>query len=72
MSRFTVVRCICFGRTFREIKQYAMENNLKTVAELQQRNYCSNRCKLCVPYVERMLQTGETAFDPSVPLPRRK
>tara|TARA_R110002096_G_scaffold39845_3_gene108664 strand:- start:4132 stop:4347 length:216 start_codon:yes stop_codon:yes gene_type:complete len=64
MSRFLVTRCICHDKSFEEIKGFAQENDITDVRELQALNYCSNSCRLCAPYVEMVLETGETEFTP--------
>lgn len=64
MSSKTVNRCICHNHSFKEIKQYAGENNLDSLEQLQASKFCSCGCGLCAPYVELMLATGETAFEP--------
>ena len=58
-----VTRCICFGRTFAELKRVAAARGCKTVSELQQHALFGRACMMCVPYVERMLETGETEFE---------
>ena len=62
-----VTKCICYDHTFEEVKAYAEEHNLSKVEELQDRDYCSNSCGLCAPYVEITLQTGQTEFTPGEP-----
>jgi NAD(P)H-nitrite reductase large subunit len=52
---------------FDEIKDYAEKNNISTIEELQKRNYCSNSCRMCTPYVEMVLKTGQTEFNPGEP-----
>jgi NAD(P)H-nitrite reductase large subunit len=64
MSRFTVSKCICHKKDFSEIKLYVEKNDISSVSELQEQNYCSCGCGLCVPYIELMLETGETSFEP--------
>jgi len=59
-----VTRCICHNKSFEEIKIFAEQNKLETVEELQALKYCSNGCQMCAPYVELMLKTGETEFEP--------
>lgn len=63
----TVSRCICHNRDFAEVKKYAEEKGYSTVEELQADRFCSCGCGLCIPYVELMLETGETEFDPRAP-----
>jgi len=64
MSDFLVNRCICHERSFEEIKEYAQQKGYKDLEDLQIDNYCSNGCRICAPYVEMVLETGETAFEP--------
>ncbi len=55
-------RCQCFQTTFDELKQVAAETGSQSVEELQQHVEFGVRCRLCHPYVRRMLRTGETVF----------
>ncbi len=64
MSRYLVTKCICHSREFTEVKEYAEENGYKSVEELQSDKFCSCSCGLCIPYIELMLETGETKFEP--------
>ena len=67
MSTLKVLKCICHDRTFEEVKAYADEHDLSSLAELQDRDYCSNSCGMCAPYVEITLETGQTEFIPGEP-----
>lgn len=58
-----VDRCICHETSFRELKEIARERGLNSVEELREAGLSSTNCKLCVPYIKRMLETGETHFD---------
>lgn len=64
MSRLLVTHCICHARSFEEIKGIASKDGFSSVEELQIEDICSNSCQMCEPYVEMMLETGETAFEP--------
>lgn len=64
MSSLLVTHCICHSRSLKEIKDFSEQEGLTEVEELQAMDYCSNNCKMCKPYVELMLETGETAFEP--------
>ncbi len=55
-------RCYCFRRTFAELKAVADETGAATVEELQAHVTFGQDCRLCHPYVRRMLRTGETVF----------
>lgn len=72
MSDFLVNRCICHERSFEEIKEYAKEKGYNDLEDLQIDNYCSNGCRICAPYVEMVLETGETAFEPGAYYKRKK
>ena len=67
MGQHDVSECICHSRTFEEIKSYAEKYDVDSVDELQEENFCSNSCGLCVPYVELTLSTGQTVFKPGEP-----
>lgn len=55
-------RCYCFQKTFAELKEHAAAHGAASVAELQEHVVFGQRCRLCHPYVRRMLRTGETVF----------
>jgi len=55
-------RCYCFGQTFAALKAVAEATGAASVAELQQHALFGQQCRLCHPYVRRMLRTGETVF----------
>ncbi|WP_069130891.1 (2Fe-2S)-binding protein [Rhodohalobacter halophilus] len=57
-----VNRCICHKISFSEVKRIAEERNLTTVEEISDQNIACTNCKLCLPYIELMLETGETEF----------
>ncbi|HKK46677.1 MAG TPA: hypothetical protein VJ964_14220 [Balneolaceae bacterium] len=72
MSFNKVTKCICHDRTFEEVKDYADANDISSVGELQDLDYCSNSCGLCAPYVEVILETGQTEFTPGEPYRRKR
>lgn len=55
-------RCLCFDRTFAELRRTADRTGAATVEALQRHVPFGLRCGLCKPYVRRMLATGETVF----------
>ena len=57
-----VDRCICFSRTFEELKRIAERENASDVATLQTHAEFGQKCGLCKPYVARMLESGRTRF----------
>ena len=58
----TIDRCYCFGKTFAALADVAEATDAQTVAELQAHATFGRKCRLCHPYVRRMLRTGETVF----------
>ncbi len=57
-----VDRCICFSKTFSELKTLAAQHRIRDVAALQTVTEFGRRCGLCKSYVQRMLDTGSTIF----------
>lgn len=60
--RVTIDRCYCFQQTFADLKAAADAHGTATVEALQDHVVFGHQCKLCHPYVRRMLRTGETVF----------
>ncbi len=67
MAQNKVTKCICHDRSFEEVKTYAENQNISRVEDLQNHKFCSNSCGLCIPYVEVLLETGQTEFNPGEP-----
>ena len=57
-------RCVCFDLPFTRLRALSEKHGLKTVEELAAHAKFAGNCRMCVPYVKRMLATGETAFPP--------
>lgn len=55
-------RCYCFQQTFAALKDVAQETGAENVAALQEHVTFGQQCKLCHPYIRRMLRTGEMVF----------
>lgn len=53
-----VRRCVCADVSFAELRAAGVT----TLEEASHWFNVANNCGLCRPYVERMLETGETAF----------
>ena len=56
-------RCYCYQQLFADLKRIADEEDAQTVEALQEHVAFGHNCKLCHPYVRRMLRTGATVFD---------
>lgn len=59
---FQITHCLCFDISFAELKKIADKKQAHTLEELQGYEEFGKRCRLCHPYVKRMLKTGETVF----------
>jgi NAD(P)H-nitrite reductase large subunit len=57
-----VDRCVCFEVSFKTLKAHADETGCD-LDGLKARFGCGRGCGLCVPYLLKMLETGQTAFD---------
>lgn len=58
----TIDRCYCYQQTFADLKAVADETGVDSVAALQAEVTFGHNCRLCHPYVRRMLNTGQTVF----------
>ncbi len=58
-----VTKCVCFDRTFSELKKIAAQAGVSNVQQLQSHVDFGKKCGLCLPYVKLMLETGRTSFD---------
>lgn len=58
-----VDRCVCFDRPFVELLQIARASGIATLEHLQEETDFGLACRICNPYVRRMLRTGQTTFD---------
>lgn len=55
-------RCVCFNVPFADLAEVARQTGAASVEGLQAHRRFGQKCRLCHPYVRRMLRTGETAF----------
>ncbi len=62
-TKFMVTKCICYDTSFKEMKKIMKENRLTTLEELKEVKTIADNCKLCVPYIMKMIETGETKFE---------
>ncbi len=62
MSRLCVDRCVCFDRSFADLLQVADATGATTLEALQEETAFGLACRVCTPYVRRMLRTRETTF----------
>lgn len=55
-------RCTCFEQPFAALKAVAEATGATTLPDLQRHVTFGQQCRLCHPYVRRMLRTGEVVF----------
>ena len=58
-----VTKCICFDIPFELMKKTADAHRCKTIEDIRRHLPFGEKCKLCRPYVEKMLETGKTEFE---------
>ncbi len=58
----TIDRCYCYEQTFAALKAVAEDTGADSIEELQAHVTFGENCQLCHPYVDRMLETGQTVF----------
>lgn len=68
MSLVHIDRCYCFSQSFAALARLAEEAGAASVPALQRAAEAEGqpfglKCRLCHPYVRRMLRTGQTDFD---------
>ena len=57
-----VDRCVCCSVSFARLKQKADDAGAESVPQLQEHIRFGTECGTCVPYVRRMLRTGQVVF----------
>lgn len=62
MRPIRIDRCICSKVPFEDLKQAADQHDVSSLEELQTVCEFGINCRLCHPYVRRMLETGATVF----------
>lgn len=60
-------RCICFQKSFAELRQIAKTQGADSVSALQEHVIFGRKCRLCHPYVAEMLRSGQTVFHQLLP-----
>lgn len=58
-----VIKCVCSDILFSEMKKIAEKHGVSSADKLREFVTFGVNCKLCLPYVEKLLKTGETEFE---------
>ena len=59
---YDFIKCRCHGVKFTRMKALAADKGIDSVGDLQREVRFGDNCKRCVPFVAKMLKTGETEF----------
>lgn len=57
-----VSRCICCNQEFSHVLAVARDRGCSTVAELKEHLHVSAKCGLCIPFIQKVIETGETVI----------
>lgn len=61
--KYNITKCICLDMTFVQMKKIMKEENIKSIEGLRKIKPVATNCKLCLPYINNMIETGQTEFD---------
>jgi bacterioferritin-associated ferredoxin len=56
-------RCICHEVPFEEALELAEAEGCETVEDLRERIDICGSCRMCLPYLRKALETGQTEFE---------
>jgi NAD(P)H-nitrite reductase large subunit len=59
-----VDRCICFDKTFTDMKKLIDKHNITTLDMLKKYFIFGENCRTCLPYIELVISMGKTEFEP--------
>lgn len=55
---FPVKRCVCFNTTFAVLKA----SGIRSIQEAAEHFGCGTKCGTCIPYIEKMIESGSVEF----------
>jgi bacterioferritin-associated ferredoxin len=59
---YEFIKCRCHGVMFSRLKALALKEGITSISELQSKTLFGDNCRRCVPFVGKMLKTGQTEF----------
>ena len=65
-----IERCVCHDVTFREVVEWSAATGCRNVEGVARELKCTTSCGMCLPYVERALETGQAVFHEILPVTR--
>lgn len=57
-----IIRCVCYSVKFEELRAIAKDKGITDFETLKDERACGMRCMMCVPYIKKMLETGQVEF----------
>ncbi|MBN4056783.1 (2Fe-2S)-binding protein [bacterium AH-315-J21] len=57
-----ITHCVCHEVSFAKIKKLSESMETSEIGALQKEIPFGGNCGMCLPYIKRMLKTGETVF----------
>ncbi|MBS1518711.1 MAG: (2Fe-2S)-binding protein [Bacteroidetes bacterium] len=61
-ENYPVTMCVCTGISFAEMKEKMNSEGIETIDELCEISGVASNCRSCLPYIEKMMETGEIKF----------
>ncbi len=61
--KYEVTKCVCNNISFEEMKTFAVRNEIQSIEGLVNVLQVATNCRLCVPFIKKMLATGKTKFE---------
>ena len=58
-----ITKCICFDMSFSQMKKTMNDRNIRSIEEFRKIKPVATNCKLCLPYINKMIETGKTEFE---------
>jgi len=60
-------RCVCSGTSFDHLRETSRKVGAESIPALQEHATFGQNCRLCLPYICRMLKTGTVVFTEIIP-----
>ena len=66
--QLNIDRCVCHGVTFADVVKWSKATGCRSVDGAAREFRCTTSCGMCMPYIERALETGQTVFHEILPV----
>jgi NAD(P)H-nitrite reductase large subunit len=68
--QLNIDRCVCHDVTFADVVRWSAATGCRNVDGAAREFRCTTSCGMCLPYIERALETGQTVFHEILPVRR--